>query len=106
MRHALTRHSEDIGPRLRALRAALAGGRTTLGDIVGHGFVAVVAFELAGPFYAGPTKEHLNNTEAYRLALAVVRQGLERFTRDRPDEARTVEAFLVAAHVDPKSGMA
>jgi DNA gyrase subunit B len=106
VRHALTRHSEHIGPRLRSLRNSLAGRRVTLGDIVGAGFVALIAFELADPLYNSPTRDNLNNTEAYRLALALVRQCLERFARSRHDEAREVEAFLVAKHIDPKTGTA
>jgi DNA gyrase subunit B len=106
VRHALTRYSDSIGQRLRSLRDSLTGGRVTIGDIVRKGFVAVIAFELAEPFYNSPTRDSLNNTEAYRLALALVRQCLEGFARSRHEEAREVEAFLVSKHVDPKTGTA
>ncbi len=103
IRSARTRHAVDLGPRLPALRDALAG-RVTFADVARMGFVAVISFELADPMYGAPTRDLLNNTEAFRLSVALVRQCLERFAQERPDDARAVEAFLIAAHIDPKTG--
>lgn len=91
-------------PAVRELVNALPGGVVSFAHVLRAGLVAVLALQLPGPSIGGPSQDTLMNAEAYRLAAALVQRCLEAFGRERPGEARTLAARLLASHIDPKTG--
>jgi DNA gyrase/topoisomerase IV subunit B len=79
--------------------------------VVPYHLVAVIGVEVADPFYGGPTRYNLSNTEAFRLLDALTARLLdEQAMQLDAVEARVVlniEADIEAAHLraircDPK----
>jgi DNA gyrase/topoisomerase IV subunit B len=66
-------------------------GQVSLGEVVQSDLVAVISVEVADPFYGGPTRDNLSNTEAFRLLDALTARLLD----EQSMELHAVEAHVV-----------
>jgi DNA gyrase subunit B len=110
----------DEGTHREALHAGLRGGlssrlgmltapngrRIPPGKACRVGLLAVAAVWLQGPHYNSATKERILDLEIIRPVSRLVRDTLETFLRDHPDEADAILAHLRNPRpADPKSGL-
>jgi len=60
------------------------------GDDVREGLTAVISVKVSEPQFEGQTKMKLNNPEVQGAVMKVVREGLEQYLSENPDEARRI----------------
>ncbi len=96
-RMALTRVINDYGKKIGAFKAE---GDSITGDDAQEGLTAVVAIRMEQNHiqFEGQTKGKLGNSEIQPLVQAVVKEGLNMYFEENPQDARTVlnKAYLAA----------
>lgn len=63
---------------------------TLSGDDVREGLTAVISVKVPEPQFEGQTKMKLNNPEVQGIVMKVVREGLEQYLAENPDQAKKV----------------
>lgn len=67
------------------------------GDDVREGLTAIISVKVPEPQFEGQTKMKLNNPEVQGIVAKAVREGLERFMSENPDDAnKVVEKAILA----------
>jgi DNA gyrase subunit B len=96
-RMALTRIINDYGKKIGAFKS---DGDSITGDDTREGLTAVVAIRMEQNKiqFEGQTKGKLGNSEIQPLVQAVVKEGLETYFEENPQDARTIlnKAYLAA----------
>jgi DNA gyrase subunit B len=93
-RQALTRAVRSLA---RYVGAPAEGPATLLGEDCRAGLTAVIAVWLSEPQFGGATKERLGSPEARPLVQRPLFRRLIDFLRQRPDDADTILAHILAA---------
>jgi DNA gyrase subunit B len=63
---------------------------TLSGDDVREGLTAVISVKVPDPQFEGQTKMKLNNPEVQGIVMKVVREGLEQYLGENPDDAKNI----------------
>ena len=103
----VTRAIHRAMPDVRRARGAPHRRRSSAGEDLRAGIVAIISVESPDPRYYSSTRDRVNNVEFDRLTAALTDRLLTAFLAAHPDEARAIAQHLQAppTTIDPNTGM-